>query len=733
MRILVLSILTVILCAHIEAQSVIHIPKLKGEVNLDGKISEDIWDEALVFPMIMQTPIFGKDPSEETDIRIFFDDDFLYASGKMYYQDINQLSRPGKQRDYFSGNCDWFCILLDSFNDDENMISFATNPNGLRFDAASKNDAAMGFEDINVSWNTFWDVETTIDEKGWYAEMRIPISSLRFQVEDDTVNMGLTIFRFIPKLNETQTFPAIDPKYGEMASWKSSLAAPIQLVGIVPNKPIYITPYATVGYERINELNDLETSYLLTKTPKYSLGLDAKIGITNNLTLDLTVNTDFAQVEADDQQINLTRFSLYFPEKRPFFLEKADVFNFDYLGGQNLFYSRRIGISDEETVPIIGGARLTGRIGKWDIGLLDMQTASKEDIVGENFGVIRTKKSVINSSSFIGGMFTSRIGTDGKYNYAYGIDGVFRPYKDDYITFRWSQTFETGATNKALSEDPSRVLIRWERRNLKGLSYDILYTWSGKEYNPGVGFELIEDYYAARGTLKYGWLPTSESSNLRIHSLSNTSLFLYNSIDRSLQSIMSMGTWDFSSRQGYSGSINLRYNKEIVKDSLTFSKSDVPPGTYDFFDIMMTFMMRPGTKIGGMMITEVGQFYDGLRFTMNMMPTLNISPSLDINPTYRFDRVSFQDRGQDFTNHILGIKSLYMINTRLSIIGFAQYNTSIESWLVNARFRYNPREGNDFYIVYNEGLNTNLMREVPALPRSESRVIMAKYTYTFGF
>ena len=163
------------------------------------------------------------------------------------------------------------------------------------------------------------------------------------------------------------------------------------------------------------------------------------------------------------------------------------------------------------------------------MGILNMQTASKSEIMGENFGVMRTKKNILNTSSYLGGMITSRIGIDGTYNYTYGLDAVIRPFSDDYITLRWAQTFENEATNNAFSKDPSRLLVRWEKRNLKGLSYDFLYTWSGTEFNPGIGFELIDNYYGARGTLKYGWLPSNESSKLRAHNLSNTTLMLYNS------------------------------------------------------------------------------------------------------------------------------------------------------------------------------------------------------------
>lgn len=733
MRFTFLALLLLIVIWPLHSQQTVTIPYHNAIITLDGIPDEDIWTKAESFELIMQTPVFGKEPTENTDIRMFFNDKFLFVGGKMFYSDISLMSKPGKQRDYFSGSCDWFSVLLDTFNDDENMLAFSTNPNGLRFDASIKNDAAMGMEDINVSWNTFWDVATTIDDKGWYTEFRIPISSLRFQVENDTVRMGLSIFRYIPKKNESDVFPALDPKYGDWASWKPSIASAAEFPGMKPDKPFYISPYILGGIERVNSLNGNETAYESDLSPDFSPGLDMKIGLSNNLTLDLTVNTDFAQVEADDQQINLTRFSLFFPEKRPFFLEKSDVFDFDLLAGNNLFYSRRIGLHEGDPVRILGGARLSGRAGKWDIGVLNMQTAKYEDLSSENFGVFRTKRSIINNNSYVGSMITSRLGTDGTYNLAYGIDGVFRLLKDDFLTLRFAQTFENDATNNIFSTKPSRLLARMERRNQKGFSYDFLYSWSGSEFNPGIGFEVIDNYYAARAMLKYGWLPTDENSKLRFHMFSHSITPIYSSLDNSLETLISITKWEYADRSGNSGNFEVNYFKEIVTDSLSFSDAVVPPGTYNFWFLRTMFMLNPGLNPGLMLMADAGQFYDGKKISLNLMSTWSVSPGLDIKPTYRIDHVNFNKRSQDFTNHILGLKTLIMFSTKLSITSFIQYNTSIDSWLINGRLRYNPREGTDFYIVFNEGLNTNLYREVPTLPRSDTRTLMLKYTHTFGF
>lgn len=729
---LLIALLCLCIYNRIKAQAVYTIPYQDVEINFDGVPDEAFWDLARTFPFTMHLPVFGKEPTESTNCMIFFNDEYLYVGAELHYSDISLLSNVGRQRDYFSMKCDWFGIMLDTYNDSENGIAFYTTPSGLRFDASVMNDASSGMEDLNLSWNTFWDVRTFIDRHYWYLEMRIPVSSLRFQEEDGLVKMGLVIERFISKTNEMFTFPAIDPKHN-FATWKASLAAPIEFRGLKPGKPVYLTPYLIGGIQQNQELNEAGTSYEKGLTPRYDAGLDFKYGLTRNLTLDLTVNTDFAQVEADEQQINLTRYSLFFPEKRPFFQEKSDVFDFDLIGGNKLFYSRRIGLHEGEPVRILGGARLTGRAGEWDIGVLDMQTARHEDLSSENFGVFRTKRSILNENSYAGAMLTTRLGTDGSYNLAYGLDAVIRIYGDDYVTMRWAQTFSDENENKIFSPDPSRLLARWERRSQSGFSYDFLYTWSGTSFDPGVGFEVKDDYYAMRGIVRYGWLPGDANTWLRRHSISQTYIRLYNNLGNYLETALSMTGWEFESRGGLFGSVYLNYNREIVKDSLDFGQADVSPGEYDF--CYFTGSLNLGSRFNpGLQVTaEAGAFYDGYKYTIQMEPTWNISTGLDLNPSYRFDYVNFSTRSQSFSNHILGIKALAMFTTSISLTNYIQYNTAVNQWLINLRLRYNPREGNDFYIVYNEGLNTDLKRESPSLPRSNKRTILLKYTYTFGF
>ena len=294
-----------------------------------------------------------------------------------------------------------------------------------------------------LPWDTFWDVKTTQDDNGWYVEMRIPFSSLRFQTVQELVSMGLIINRTISYKNEVNTYPAMDPKYGFSAATKPSLAADVNFENIQPSKPIYISPYVIGGYSKLYQINDEYTAYVPDVKKEFNSGFDIKYNINSNLTFDATVNTDFAQVEADNQQVNLTRYSLYFPEKRMFFQERSSLFSFSLGGRSDLFYSRNIGLSAGYTpLRIYGGARLIGKIGKWEMGVLDMQTEKYDTITpSENFGLFRVRKQVINPNSYVGGIFTSRLGMNGDYNLAYGVDGIFKVFGEDYLDIKGAGIF----------------------------------------------------------------------------------------------------------------------------------------------------------------------------------------------------------------------------------------------------------------------------------------------------
>lgn len=570
-------------------------------------------------------------------------------------------------------------------------------------------------------------------------EMRIPFSSLRFQEKDNRVVMGLLVWRWIARKNEQLVFPSIYPKWGFMSSWKPSQAQEVILEGVRSRNPFYVAPYALAGYDKSYDLNNEETAYLRTKKPSTEAGLDVKFGLTSNLTFDVTINTDFAQVEADDQQINLTRFSLFFPEKRLFFQERTSTFDFSFGGYNKLFYSRRIGIYEEEeegegeVVRIYGGTRLVGRIGTWDIGFLDMQQAAIEDIPSQNMGVLRLRRRVFNPYSYVGGMITSVIGADGSYNMAYGLDGIFRIAGDDYLSFAWAQSFENGQENDPTSLDPARFRISYERRTQQGLGFSFGLSRAGPDYNPGLGFEMREDFTATRDRILYGWLP-GEKSWLQSHSIFAEGYVVLRNEDSTIESAEIGPGWEFNAKSGFGGGFSLLAYRESLREELEFSDEvNVPAGEYDFFGLRGQFQTPMGNLLSAMFMMNAGSFYDGWRTTLRIMPNWSILPDLSLGGMYEFNWVKFPDRSQEFIAHLVQLRLLATLSTKISALAFIQYNGADDVVIANLRFRFNPREGNDLYLVYNEILNTDRFKEIPFRPASSSRAILVKYSYTFNF
>ena len=726
------------------AQQPVKIKRLSAPVEFDGRPVEPVWKTLENFELTMHRPNFMNQPSEASDVRIGYDDEFLWIGASLYMRDPKRIYAASKKRDEQLFDYDAFGILLDSYNDNETGLAFFTAPTGLRTDYAISSDAEGGFGPggpggMNISWDTFWDVKTTRDDKGWYVEMRIPFSSLKFKPEDDVTTMGLIITRNISANNETDTYPPIDPKYGFMATNKPSQAQRIQIEGARPTKPVYISPYVIAGFAREYVANDddpngEEVGYTQEDIPKFNAGLDVKYNINSNLTLDLTANTDFAQVEADDQQVNLTRYSLFFPEKRKFFQERSSLFDFS-LGGRrdNLFYSRNIGLVDGQQIRIYGGARLTGRVGKWDMGLLDMQTAAYEEVAGENFGVIRMRRQVINPNSYVGGIFTSRIGMDGKQNFAYGLDGIFRLFGDDYLNVKWAQSYDSEIDSKFSSLNPSFFLINWERRSEEGFAYNLDYSYSGTSFNPGIGFVMRNGVHGGGIRLLYGWIPGEHSKlfNYNINVRGNR----YTRIeDGGLESMDISPGFEINTKKGIHLDISTETAWEGVAFDFDLSDSIViQAGEYTFTGFEARFGTSEARRISLRGDTYLGQFYDGNRYGFRSDLNINISSSLIISPGYEFNHIIFPDRASNnmLNIHAINMRAQVMISTRFSANFLVQYVNTEDEFVGNFRLRYNPREGNDFYLVYNDLRSFINRREIPGHPPYYGKTIMLKYTHTF--
>jgi hypothetical protein len=412
-------------------------------------------------------------------------------------------------------------------------------------------------------------------------------------------------------------------------------------------------------------------------------------------------------------------------------------------GNNNLFYSRRIGLSEDgDPIRIYGGARVTGRLKKWDVGFLDMHTAplrlknsqgiSEEINPSENFGVLRMRRQVINENSYLGAMGTSRLGADGSYNLAYGFDWIYKVFGDDYFDIKWSQTIEDSLKNINF-HDNLRFTASWERRSQKGLGYEAGFSHSGEKFNPGIGFMMMENYQSWRAGITYGLLP-GEESRIYWHSPEIKIRYHTYADDGSLMTLTNSAGWSFQSKNQWQGEFTLNHITDNMRDSMILDEDNtfILPGKYRYVSLRSS-LSTPGSKPFFLILrNDAGQYYDGIRFSVNLQPTWNLSAHLELGGIYNYDYVNFRERSQKLNNHIFGLKGLYMFDTKLSLNAYIQYNTAINEIITNLRVRYNPREGNDFYLVINEGRNTNLTREIPALPVYSSRAVMVKYTYTFN-
>ncbi len=681
-------------------------------------------------------PDNGAPPTERTEFLVAYDDEYIYFALRAYDRDSTGIRSNTLYRDRLSGD-DHFEILLDTFDDNETAVLFTTTPGGIRKDAAISNDASGGGIAsggwINGDFNTYWDVETVVNEEGWFAEMRVPFTSLRFQDDNGRVVMGIALQRKVARKTERLVFPSV-PSIANWAFLKPSLAQKIVLEGIRPRKPLYLTPYGLSGIEQSFPLNDAGTGYPRDDNVKGEAGADLKYGLTNNLTLDLTVNTDFAQVEADDQQVNLTRFSLFFPEKRQFFQERAGIFDFRTGGLSRLFHSRRVGLTEDgQPVRILGGARVVGRWGGWDVGFLELQTADSETLPSENFGVLRLRRQVFNAYSYAGAMVTSRVGTDGSYNMAYGLDGVVRLAGDDYLTLQWAQTFD----HERIDDDnlglvnSGRFTAEIERRRRRGLGYNAVVAWTGPDYDPGIGFTQRNDFTLLDNAVNYTWLP-GEASSLIWHTLGLAGFAFVRNGDQSIESAEVGPEWEFAAKSGAGGTLEAKalYEDLLVPFPLS-EEAVVPAGSYTFFRVGASwhvshtrlFQLRPRV--------EAGTFFDGWQATAEFSPIWYVSPHLELSGSYLFNRIRFPDRDQRFDSHLARLRIGTALNTEVSTNAFIQFNSATNNVSTNVRFRYNFREGNDLWIVYNEGVNTDRHRLVPTLPFTDTRTILVKYTYTF--
>ena len=706
--------------------------RLTGPIVLDGVVDESAWDLVVPVPLFQHAPVVGAPLTERTELLLAHDENYVYLAARNYMSDPSSLSETTFKRDAWSDEDDQIGLALDTFDDSENGVVFVLYATGARIDASIRNDART-MPSVNVDWNTFWDGAVTRDSEGWYAEMRVPLSSLNFETDEQgRVRMGVLLYRYIARKGEHQMYPEVPPDWGFWSFVKPSKAARITFDGLERRRPLYVTPYVLGGLSHRYELDELATGYDRVAGTQREIGADVKYGLSSNVTLDLTLNTDFAQVEADNQQVNLTRYSLFFPEKRQFFLERTGNFSFDFDGSNQLFYSRRIGLRGGDPVPLLGGARLNARAGSMDLGALVMRSRSVGDEPSESFGVIRFKRQILNANSYLGHISTVRMDEDGVYNMALGLDTRINPFGDDYLTVALGKTLESDGLNLETALDNARVWAEWRNTREIGFAYDLGFGYAGPEYRPGLGFESRRDYTAFTGGGAYRWRP-EEGSDSRVTQQGFVLMgarYLRN-VDRTLES----GSVDLSYSLGLRSNHFFDAGVTIAEDDLReqFDLADdawVPVGRYRALEGRIGYTMPTRYPLRTNVNASTGRFFDGTRLAVTLSPFWTPTPRLKVTGTYEVNHITFDTRAQTFTAQVGRVQTELMLDTRVTLSSLVQYNSAADDFSMNARLRINPREGTDLYLVYSESLRTDLGSLAPIPPRSRGRALLVKFSRT---
>ncbi len=706
--------------------SIRSVVKITNKVVIDGIVNEPFWETIEPLHCTQKVPNAGDQPTQKTEIRIAYDEKYIYLSGKLFDNEPNKINANSKKRDDFTENTEWCGLLIDTYNDRENALAFVVTPTGSRFDMALSNDI-VGPNAFNLSWNTFWDGASTITEEGWFAEIRIPFSSLPFESVDGKTVMGITTWRYLARNDETDIFPPRDLSTG--SSFRPSLTQRFVFENIEEKKPFRIAPYILTGGESNNNLSENEQEYELDGTFIREIGLDAKIGLGSNAIVDITLNTDFAQVEVDDQQVNLSRFNLFFPEKRLFFQERASLFDFNFGAFDKVFYSRQIGIVNGRQTRIYGGLRTVAKFGKWETGFLNMQTASQNDVASENFGVFRIRRKIINENSNLGVIATNRTDFRGNNNTVYGIDTTIKLFDENYLSARWAQSFDTNLNSE--ETDNSKYFVQLNKRSQKGVVYTLDYARTGKNYLPKMGFERRLDYSQLGTRLAYNIFPSSKSKIVQYGPYVN-SISIWGNTSKELETRNNQLGFQLLTKLGWNYTISLNNNKELLLSGLQLVEGiTLDADEYNFNSVSASMVSPVAQRISYAATLDIGNFYDGKKVTISASPFMNITPDFILQGSLSYNRLAFESLNINRDITLASLKLLYTFSTKLTMSSQLQYNSLSKTYAGNFRLRYNPKEGNDFYLVYNGDFNQDMGRVQPYLPTSNYQSIQLKYTYTF--
>ena len=706
-----------------------------GAPEIDGDVlGEAIWDDIVPATGFLQnTPDEGQPASERTEVRIIYTEDTVYFGIVCYVSDPSTIIVSDSRRDSSLNDTDSFQIIIDTYLDKQNGFLFGTNPAGLEYDGQVTNEGQGGGRfgggvvrrsgsqqqrgsggGFTVNWDGVWQVDAEFSELGWTAEIAIPFRTLRYP-SGDVQTWGLNFQRNIRSRNE-QSYWAPLPR--QFRLHRLSLAGELQGIEVPPQRNLKLTPY--VLGQALRRTDDTKTTAL------GDFGADLKYSITPSVTLDLTYNTDFAQVEVDDQQVNLDRFNLFFPEKRPFFLENAGLFSVGQPGQLEVFFSRRVGIGESGwQIPIFGGGRLSGKVGSnTNVGFLNIQTQSVNatGTPSNNFTVARVRQDFQNRSN-IGAMFVNRGATgdlagERDYNRSYAVDGRWGIGQTGTVSGFAAQTDtpglkgDTHAFNMAANYDSERYQLRGG------------FTEVGPNFNPEVGFYARRGYRRSDASVRTTFRPQNPLGILEWYPHASH-YTIWNFVTGQQETQYTHLDNGIEWRNGYQVSTGVNLTKEGVLEPFEiFPGVTVPVDTYDHAEAIMRFNTNQGAPISFTFRATVGGFFGGERVQMG--PEVSMRTGQTFNAQLSWSRNDIDLPGGAFVANLGTVRLNYSFTTRMFLQALVQYNDRADLWSSNIRFAILSDANTGLFIVYNDTQGLGDVR-----PTGAGRTLTIKYSQLF--
>ncbi|MBI4484067.1 MAG: carbohydrate binding family 9 domain-containing protein [Acidobacteria bacterium] len=684
-------------------------------ITLDGDLSEAAWKDAPLADDFVQAEPYEREPAtENTRVRVVYDDHSLYIGVYCYDQDPQKIMVNSLKEDFGPADTDSFEVVLDTFKDGRNGYLFVINPQGAKRDAQITNEGRT----VNADWDTVWDVRAQRNGEGWMAEIVIPFKSLSFDENRKEQMWGINFSRRIRRKNE-QDFWAPVPRRYDIS--RVSLAGELRgLEGVRRGRNLKVKPFVLADVSRLAR----------SPSPRVNFdgGLDAKYSITPSLTLDLTSHTDFSQVEVDEQQINLTRFPLFFPEKREFFLENAGIFQFgdiplergpDRSRETQLFFSRRIGLSEEgEPIPILGGARLSGHVGKFSLGLLNMQTKRGGDhFPGNNFTVLRLKRDLFANSD-VGAVWIHRGASGGKdFHRTAGADANFRFWQNLTVNAFLAQTQADGVSD---ADRAHKVSAQWRDNFLR---FQLIYADIQENFKPEVGFVQRTGVRSIRHRFELHPRPPKNPVLREFHPHLLITYFMDQSNRTLTKEVHIHGEILFHN----GGRLELQYNPQFERLDHPFRIRPhllLPVGDYRFRPWTLEADTDKSKKLFGTLEFRKGEFYSGKLTTVLTAGTFRPNDRFSLEGRYTLNEARLLQGS--FTTRLLSLRINYSFSTRMFLNGLFQYNSDRRQVSSNIRFNFIHRPLSDLFMVYNE------QRDVSGAGRTDKALIV-KYTHLLAF